>query len=342
MDRFSADGSQLLLVGPDHSVWLWDFTGIASTEVRVRPAASLESSAYSPDRAMSVSIRGRQATVAAPGFHSGVLDHLQSLRRALFSVNQHYVLTETSDLRCWIWDPVSGTLMAPARSVRYDVEAGECADVPLPTEDRDLRTLSRLAALLGGRQFDRGGVPKSVSLEERKQLFRELAEAYPAEFSAVPGARLRWHQVHATKCEQEREWEAAVFHWERLLSLQSQERLRGDPPGPSLLSDPRKGAVRDADSLSSRLAFARRARDQEQAAVRAGRSRRSVIAPRPEWAASAMLDLSSFYTQSLTEDVTPARRENWFRRLPGGVQTLSGIGFDVHGLGWDECGSRVP
>lgn len=67
-------------------------------------------------------------------------------------------------------------------------------------------------------------------------------------------------------------------------------------------------------------------------AVLAGCSRRSVIAPRPERATVAMLDLSSYYTQSLDEDVVSAWHENSFRRMPGGLQTLSGIGFDVRGL----------
>jgi hypothetical protein len=45
-----------------------------------------------------------------------------------------------------------------------------------------------------------------------------------------------------------------------------------------------------------------------------------------------MLDLSSFYTLSLREDVELASRENSFGRLPSGVRRFQGIGFDVRGI----------
>jgi hypothetical protein len=305
---------------------------VLSEEIRLRPVASPETSADSPDGTLSVSLGGKQAHVELSGLHSGVLEHLLPLRRALFSADQRYVLTETSDLSCWIWDPRSGTLVAPARSVRYDVEASPHAAVSLPTEDRDLPTVARLAMLLSGQRFDKKGALEPVAPEVREGLFRELAQAFPAEFTAPREARMRWHADQARQCEQEREWEAAVFHGERLLSLESEERIERKTPAPPEVQVSRNGGLREQESPSSRLAYARRAAEQEQAAVLAGRPRRSVIAPRPERATAAMLDLSAFYTQALDEDVAPARRDNSFRRLPDGLQTLGGVGFDVRGV----------
>jgi WD40 repeat protein len=332
LGRFTTEGSRLLLVGPGGGAWLWDLTRTMSEEIRLRPVASPETSAGSPDGTLSVSIGGKRASIEVSGFHSGVLDHSRPLRRALFSADQRYVLTETSDLRCWIWDPLSGTLMAPARPVRYDVGASQYAEVSLPAEHRDLQILSRLATLLGGQRFDKKGVLEPVSPEVRERLFRELAEAYPAEFAVDRDVRIRWHAAQARQCEHEREWEAAVFHWEHLLKPEFGELLPGSPLAPPPGGDSGGRSVGDDESPSSRLTYARQAAEQERAAVHAGRSRMSVIAPRPERATAAMLDLSPYYTQSLDEDVAPARRENSFRRMPGGVQTLSGLGFDVRGL----------
>ena len=63
-----------------------------------------------------------------------------------------------------------------------------------------------------------------------------------------------------------------------------------------------------------------------------GRSRWSVILPRPPWARPEMLNLTDFYTRPLGEPLVAGRPSTSFRWLASGVQVLGGTGFDVRGI----------
>ena len=157
----------------------------------------------------------------------------------------------------------------------------------------------------------------------KDQLGRRVKTAHADEFKATPEDYERWHVNEATQCEREGAWVAAVFHWEQVLGLDRDDHT-------VLFAHP--GSENVNPSVESRLAYAHLAAGALKAHILTGRSRASFIPPRPPWALAAQLDLTPLYTQALGVNVSPARRENSFKELAGGVQLLGGVAFDVRGL----------
>jgi hypothetical protein len=154
-----------------------------------------------------------------------------------------------------------------------------------------------------------------VNEADRARLLVALKRANPAEFTLDHRNRFHWHRNQALAAELAMNWDAAIFHWERILK-----------------EDPEARNASDEIAAESHLAYARQAAGVVQQALLEGRSRWSVILPRPAQATPQMLDLSNFYTLALGEPLVTGQPSPSFRPLASGVQILGGTRFDVRGI----------
>jgi len=225
------------------------------------------------------------------------------------------LIAESSDLRVWIWNLRTRTLIGPPKSARYDPALIRHASLNLVADRRDRETLSDLAALLGRQRPNGQGGMLPVDEIERARLLDKFSRTHTLHSPSDDASRTCWHLAHAEAAEHAMDWEAAVFHWEHAQSLPSE--IQNQKPD---------------ISLESRLAYGRRAADAVQQAIQDGRSRWSAILPRPPWATAEMLDLESHYTMSLGEPLATKRSAPAFGGWAGGVRILDGTGFDMRGI----------
>ena len=164
---------------------------------------------------------------------------------------------------------------------------------------------------------------------ERGQILAELKRTRPAEFAVDARRRARWHREQALGAELLMDWNAAVFHWERARegTRETEKPMPQNTPSASL------EAPHSEISAESRLAYARKAAEVVEEALRSGDSRWSRVLPRPPWATSGMLDLTTnTIVLPLGAVLDAGGQDAPFRRLGSGVQVLGGTGFDVRGI----------
>jgi WD40 repeat protein/serine/threonine protein kinase len=316
LGRFSADGTRLLLFGAGGGVWLWDLSGVMDNTLAVPPLRAERTFAVSSDGRLTAKIVGQGISIKTVTSRYTLESPSQvPLRRVAFSPDNQHLIAEASDLRTWIWDLSTRTLTGPPRPMRYEASLAYNVSPHLAVEDRDRGRLSDLAALLGGQRPNGEGGMTPVDEEERVRLLSELGRVRPPDFGDENANRARWHREQALAAEQAMDWAAAVFHWEWAQTSTS-------------------GVEAEEDGISpeARQAYAREAAERVRRAMVEGRSRWSVILPRPAWANSGMLDLGRHYTRSLGEPPAASPATASFRELASGVQVLGARGFDVRGI----------
>ena len=315
--RFNADGTQLLCFANDrgeHGVWLWDLSRMGDDTLAVPPLIEERTSTTSGDQTMTAEMVGQGIVLKTPTGASSLPVRVP-VHRLGFSSDDQYLLAETTDARVWVWDVRTRTLIEPPRRARCEAALTH-PTLPALTPDRwDRTSLPDLAALLAGQRPDGAGDMVPVDEAKRARLFGELRRAHPANLTVKEADRARWHREQAEAAEQAMSWDAAVFHWEEVLKVESATR---DPQPPI--------------PFDSRLVYARQAAEEVRKAVSAGRSRWSVILPRPSCATPEMLDLSAYYTLGLGEPLVSAQPSTPSRSLASGVHDLVRTRFDVRGI----------
>ncbi|MBN2506492.1 MAG: protein kinase [Verrucomicrobia bacterium] len=321
--RFSADGSQMLTLDARGDVWLWDLSRVNTTLMPVPPLPSDQPSASSADQRSTARIRGSDILLRTPeGQFALAVPGSTSLRRVAFSADGRYLFADGADMRSWIWDVATRTLAVPPRPARYEATLQSHSGPNLPVENRDWRMLSEWAALLARQQPDGQGGMVPNDPGSRARLFDKLRKAHPAEFVSDPAHLAAWHGAQAGEAERAMAWDTAVFHWEAAV-----KRNGARPSSESAFRE-----LRPEVPLELRLAYARQAAAVHGQALFEGRSRWSVILPRQPWAATAMLDLTSFYNRPLGDPGIERQSAAAFRELAGGVHVLGGLGFDARGI----------
>ena len=81
-----------------------------------------------------------------------------------------------------------------------------------------------LAGLLSGQQVDSTGNMVPLQASELVEGWRRLRAKYPGDFAAAPAEALAWHQREAEASEKAQQWFAAVFHLDRLIAAQPDDR----------------------------------------------------------------------------------------------------------------------
>lgn len=326
--RFSADGTQLVLAD-ERAAWLWELSRAGEGTVLVPPMVPGQAHQRSGDRSISVEIAGPVILLRDQTGQHSLSPVRVPIRRVSLTPDARHVMAESSDLRAWIWDVQTRTLVGPPRSIRFDAALETHSSLHLPVESRDHQFLSKMAALLGGQTPDGQGGLNPVDDTDRAQLFAELQRLHPQDFSPAPARSASWHRAHAESAERAMDWEGAVFHWEHFVN----ERL-GVPhakPEPGTSGSLNRDPAAEVDP-EGRLVYALRAAEKVKAALLDGRSRWSVILPRPPWATPDMLDLTPFDLLPLGEPLAMGQAGPSFREMGSRVHVLGGTGFDVRGI----------
>lgn len=130
--------------------------------------------------------------------------------------------TVTWDRQLQIWDATTGDPITPP--VPLGAVAGR-ADATLPVrplalDGRPVGDLTLLAQLLGGHEVDASAGLVSVSGATLQNAWETLRRRYPADFGRTPQEVLAWHWHELEECERRQQRFAAVWHLERLRSVQ--------------------------------------------------------------------------------------------------------------------------
>lgn len=340
--QFSSDGTQLLVVGTEGSVWLWDLSRMVGNTLPVPPLRAEQKSAMSADGATTAKIVGQSIAIdTATGPHALTPPGQAPLRRVAFSPDDLHLVVEDADLCAWVWETRTWTLTGPPRLARYDATLAHHGVSDTTAESRDRNTLSDLAALLGGQRPDDEGRMVPVDEAEKARLLNTLQRAFPFEFRTDDEHRARWHRCQATAAERAMDWDAAVFHWEQITAIRVPLPSFALTNLQSLKPNHRSGAsdlpspISDLPSPISpalRLAYARQGAESVRQAIADRMSRWSATLPRQPWATAQMLDLGNYYTLRLGDRLGTKQLSGLFRELPRGVQDLGGTAFDVRGI----------
>ncbi len=179
--QFSSDGTRLLVQETEGGVWLWDLSRMIGDTLPVPPLRAEQKSAVSADGAMTAAIVGQGVAIdTATGPHALAPPGQAPLRRVAFSPDDQHLIAEDADLRAWVWDTRTWTLTGPPRRARYDATLTNHWLPALAAESRDRKTLSDLAALLGGQRPDGEGGMVPVEESEKARLLSTLQRASPA------------------------------------------------------------------------------------------------------------------------------------------------------------------
>ena len=144
---------------------------MAENPLLVPPLLAEQLSTSSADRSLTAQIDAQGIALITPA-GQGSLPHpvRASLLRVTFSPDDRYLIAESSDLRAWVWDIRTRTLLGPPRPARYESSLTNHSRLVLPVENREHRTLSDLAALLGQQRPDGAGGMIPVNEAERGRL----------------------------------------------------------------------------------------------------------------------------------------------------------------------------
>jgi len=351
---FSADGRRLV-TACDRQVRVWSVAGGEPAHFVLTHDGVVNSVSFSPDGRQIITGSDDQTAriwdaLAGEAVH-GPLQHSAAVHQAVFSPDGQQILT-ASGHEVRLWNARTGELLEPVFifnepvtqalfSPEGDRVAIVCADQsarifetfargPRKPASAPLRNLPvekslAMAELLSGRRVDPDSQRSLVlTAEALRKRWRDLSKA--PEF--VPGNHPDWHRRMAEKCEAEQHWFGAAYHWERLFA---------EVPAEKGIGERRNRAA------------------AELAKVEAQSMRKPEMAGRiPLRAAEAnarLIDLSAYYTASLTETWFPTNvivSGNDLAGLPAGVQKFGGVEFDVRGLiqlsgsALEALGGRFP
>ena len=265
----------------------------------------------------------------------GPLRHPKPVQRAVFSPDARRILTVSGN-EVRQWNPRTGEVLPPVFIMNDQVvQAQFSADddrLVIAAADGSVRiteTIARpltnsalaqlkshpleywvaLAELLSGRQID-GQRVVGITPEKLHQAWQIFRKANAEELQPID--LLVWHRQVAERCEAERQWFGANFHWDRLLAK--------NPNDPSIRQRKDQAA---AEMANVEIQSVHSPQTAEHIPARAAETR------------PALIDLTAFYNAALTETWFPTNviaSGNDLSNLSRGVQKLGGVEFDVRGL----------
>jgi WD40 repeat protein len=155
---------------------------------------------------------------------------------ASFSSDGSRIVTASSDQCARVWDaetfePLTPPLkqsekfyfaqfLAHGRGILTLTSKGSGVWWELTRDERPINDLRLLASLLSGRQSVSPNGASSESIGSLQQVWQTLRTKYTVEFETPQREILAWHQREAESNETDKNWPAAVFHWDRLIELQ--------------------------------------------------------------------------------------------------------------------------
>jgi WD40 repeat protein len=169
------------------------------------------------------------------------LEHPDQVLSARFSPDGRWIATVCRDKQARVWDAEMGEPITPplpqpwtaaavwfaadSRALVAQRVSGQTVLWPLPRELRPSTELLVHARMLSGREVPHAGPIVAQSRDSLLGEWRRLRPDSVSEFSSLWDRVMDWHLYHAESSESQKLWNAAVFHWIRLTTL--------DPQNPS-------------------------------------------------------------------------------------------------------------
>jgi hypothetical protein len=218
---------------------VWDVASGRPAANALKHADGVLYAAFSPDSRQVVStsedftavvwdrVTGRPA---APAFR-----HEQAVLHADFSADGRWLLTASADQTARLWSIETGDALSPPlrhlgvpararflpgnqRVLTADA-AGNTWIWPLHLDERPPEELAAFARLLAAGNGMLSTDPDPALGETPAALWQRLRAKYPKDFTTTEAEIAAWHSFQAEESELGRQWGAAAFHLERLLSL---------------------------------------------------------------------------------------------------------------------------
>jgi WD40 repeat protein len=163
------------------------------------------------------------------------LGHEHQVQTASFGPDGKWIVTASSDQTARVWNAETGDPLTPPlrhtaglvrakflpdgrRIVTVD-EQGTARIWDLPVDKRPLDDLIAVARLLSGNTVNLPGQSPALPSESLETTWQRLRTAYPDQFAISMEEIAAWHEFQASDSENRRQWSAAAFHLERLLSI---------------------------------------------------------------------------------------------------------------------------
>ena len=249
--EFSPDGQLLVTCSTsiqtlrEREAQVWDALTGHRVGMPMHHSDGVEFASFSPDSRRVVTA-SEDATARVWDAKTGrlllpPLRHLATVTDARFSADGRWIVTACEmDQTARVWDSESGEPITPPlrfpwqfRQVQFVANGrgivarrsnGESALWELPRDGHPLEDLARMAQLLSGHQRDyTGGVLPQTS-ESLRDVWQKLRTEYPTDFAVSRNEIIAWHQREAAASEAEKNWSAAVFHWDRLIEAKPEEQ----------------------------------------------------------------------------------------------------------------------
>jgi WD40 repeat protein len=327
---FSADGRQLATTFAN-TAQVWDVATGRSLTAPLPQAGTANGEFFSPDgRRLAVpfdlnyvqlwDIPTRQP-IGSP------LKHGAWLSSVAFSSDGRYLSTASADRTTRVWDAATGEPVTPPlshrgmatvaaisldsrRLITSSERSRETARLwSLAPAEQPVGDLDQFAQLLTGKQIGPNTASLPLAPQTLRTAWNNLRGRYPDAFSCPPKRARAWHRQEAQECEWQQQWAAAVFHYDQILAAWPKDRDARQARARAALT-----ATADSPGYHEQL------------------SRR--IPPRGPLTAPAMIDLGRFYNLALHDSL-----EDFLgllgislSELPGGLQNLNGVAFDVRGV----------
>jgi eukaryotic-like serine/threonine-protein kinase len=241
---FSPDDRLLLTGGWSETAALWDVATGARLPQSFRHTHEVTRAVFSPDGRRIVTASNdhtaRVWDVASGQPVSPPLKHNGRVGYAGFSPDGRLVVTASEDGSARVWDAVSGQPLCPplsqprlgnpsavtsaafspdSRRVVTGCEDGGARVWDLSPDDRPLADLAALASLLSGRTVDEHGAERAADAQTLGRAWATFRSRYPDSFCPSADEILAWHSQEAQAAEGALNWEAALFHLNRLVLM---------------------------------------------------------------------------------------------------------------------------
>jgi hypothetical protein len=165
--------------------------------------------------------------------------HKFQVYRATYSPDGRWIATASRDKTARVWDAVGGVPITPPlrhdrsvwhvqfvggrRNLVTSTSNGEQRLWSLLPDSRSVEDLARLSRLVSKHEIDPTGAAFPLGRDALKALWNDLRFRHPQDFEVSEDDALRWHRREAEASEDAGQWQAALFHWERLMEMRPGE-----------------------------------------------------------------------------------------------------------------------
>ena len=201
--EFSHDGKRLVTGSEDYTARVW---GVPSGKMLLPPfqhRATVTEARFSSDDRWIVTACEGDGTARVFDAQTGEaltppLKHPWHFTRAQFVDDNRKILTR-----------------------RAREQGGTPTVWELPMETRSLQDLAELTKVLSGVQLDLTSATLPQPAEDLQTAWERLVTIHPKELTVSSDDVINWHLREAEASEKEDQWGAAIFHWNKLVEVNS-------------------------------------------------------------------------------------------------------------------------